>query len=319
MTRAMIRPVSRAAITRAARLIEPYIRRTPVLDLPGGGFGHAGPLSLKLELLQHAGSFKSRGAFTNLLTRPVGPAGVTAASGGNHGAAVAYAASRLGHPATIFVPEISPPAKVRRIRDFGAEAVVGGRRYDDAQAACDAHAAASGALKVHPFEAAETQAGQGTVSREWEKQAGPLDTVLVAAGGGGLVAGMASWWRGKVKVVAVEPEGSCALHAALAAGGPVPVPVESLAADSLGARQVGNLVHAAAAAFVDHVALVPDEAIRAAMRALWQDFRLAVEPGGAAALAALLCGAYRPSPGERLGVLICGANVDPGRFPEVFG
>jgi threonine dehydratase len=315
----MPRPVSRAAIARAAALIRPHVRETPVLALPSGGFGHPGPLSLKLEFLQHAGSFKSRGAFTHLLTREVGPGGVTAASGGNHGAAVAYAARALGHRATIFVPEISPPAKVNLIKAFGADVVIGGKRYDDAQAACDAHAAATGALKIHPFEAAETQAGQGTVAREWDRQAGALDTVLVAAGGGGLVAGMACWWRGRVRVVAVEPENSRALHAALEAGGPVPVPVESLAADSLGARQVGVTVHAAAAAFVDRVALVPDKAIISAMRALWLEFRVAVEPGGAAALAALLCGAYRPAPGERLGVLVCGANVDPGRFPEVFG
>jgi threonine dehydratase len=294
-------------ISAAAQRIAPFVRKTPVIELPKGALGGAWVPILKLEFLQHAGSFKARGAFNSLLSRRVGPAGVAAASGGNHGAAVAYAAQVLGHSARIFVPEISAPAKVAAIRRFGADVVVGGARFDDAQAACDAFVAQSGALKIHPFAAPETIAGQGTVAREWP---GDLDSVLVAVGGGGLIAGMAAWWAGKVKVVGVEPEGSCALHAALSAGQPVDVEVNSVAADSLGARNVGALVHDICKDRVAHVTLVSDAAIAAAQKLLWQDFRIAVEPGGAAALAAAQSGAYAPAAGERVGILLCGANVD---------
>jgi threonine dehydratase len=300
-------PISRDAIIAAATRIAPFVRRTPVIELPRGALGGDWVPILKLEFMQHAGSFKARGAFNNLLSRPVGPAGVAAASGGNHGAAVAYAAQVLGYHARIFVPEISAPAKVAAIRRFGAEVVIGGARYDDAQAACDAYVAQTDALKVHPFAAEETIAGQGTVAREWP---GHLDSVLVAAGGGGLISGTALWWDGKVKVVGVEPEGSCALHAALAAGGPVTVDVQSVAADSLGARNVGALVYGVCKDRVDHVVLVTDAAITAAQTQLWQDFRMAMEPGGAAALAAAMSGAYVPQAGERVGILLCGANVD---------
>lgn len=310
-------PVTPDDIRAAMPRIAGHLRRTPVLELPTGAFGTGTALSLKLEYLQHAGSFKSRGAFNNLLARPVPAAGVTAASGGNHGAAVANAARALGHRATIFVPEISPAAKVAKIREFGAEVVIGGRQYDDAQAACDRHAATSGAMKVHPFDAAETIAGQGTVALEWEEQAGRLDTVLVACGGGGLVAGVAAWFAGRVRVVAVEPEHSCALAAALAAGRPVEVEVDSIAADSLGARRTGEAVFAICRAFVDRVVVVPDTAIREAQRRLWSEFRIASEAGGAAALAALLAGSYRPAPDERVGVLLCGANVDLPALSEV--
>lgn len=300
-------PVTPDMISAAAQRIAPFVRKTPVIELPKGALGGAWVPILKLEFLQHAGSFKARGAFNSLLSRRVGPAGVAAASGGNHGAAVAYAAQVLGHSARIFVPEISAPAKVAAIRRFGADVVVGGARFDDAQAACDAFVAQSGALKIHPFAAPETIAGQGTVAREWP---GDLDSVLVAVGGGGLIAGMAAWWAGKVKVVGVEPEGSCALHAALSAGQPVDVEVNSVAADSLGARNVGALVHDICKDRVAHVTLVSDAAIAAAQKLLWQDFRIAVEPGGAAALAAAQSGAYAPAAGERVGILLCGANVD---------
>lgn len=308
-------PISREAIRAARSRIAPYIRRTPVLDLPAGGFGLPNPLSLKLELFQHAGSFKSRGAFNSLLSDTVPAAGVAAASGGNHGAAVAYAARTLGERARIFVPEISSPAKIAAIRSFGADIVIGGARYADAQEACDRYVAETGALRIHPFAAEGTITGQGTTGLEWDEQAPGLDTVLVAVGGGGLISGIASWWHGDaVKVVGVEPEGSCALHAALAAGAPVDVDVESVAADSLGARNVGPLVHGICAAAVEHVALVPDAAIGEAQRTLWRDYRIATEPGGATALAALMCGAYRPAPGERVGVLVCGGNVDLGKL-----
>ena len=308
--------ISRDDIRTADRRIGPHIRRTPVMRLAPGAFGHDGPVGLKLEFLQHAGSFKPRGAFNTLLSQPVPAAGIAAASGGNHGAAVAYAARQLGLRARIFVPEIASSAKIGVIRSHGAEIVIGGARYADAQEACDRHVAESGALRVHPFDASTTIAGQGTIGLEWETQDPDLDTVLVAVGGGGLIAGIATWWAGRVKVVGVEPEGSRALHAALAAGGPIDVEVRSVAADSLGARNVGDLVFATCRDTVDHVALVADDAITAAQRMLWRDFRMAVEPGGAAALAALVSRAYQPRSGERVGILLCGANVDLHKLAE---
>jgi threonine dehydratase len=311
-------PITRADIEAAHSRITPHIRRTPAWTLPGA-FGHDGPVSLKLEFLQHAGSFKTRGAFNTLLSRPLPAAGIAAASGGNHGAAVAYAAKQLGVQARIFVPEISSPAKVAVIRSHGAQVVIGGARYADAQEACDLYVAESGALRVHPFDADTTIAGQGTVGLEWEEDAPPLDTVLVAVGGGGLISGIASWWAGRVKVVGVEPEGSRALHAALEAGRPVDVDVHSVAADSLGARNTGHLVYSVCRTAVDHVALVTDQAIREAQALLWRDWRVATEPGGAAALAALVSGAYRPQSGERVGVLLCGANVELGKLAELIG
>jgi threonine dehydratase len=312
-------PVTREDIRAAHERIRPYVRRTPVLNLPGGALGHGGPVSLKLEFLQHAGSFKPRGAFNTLLTQPIPKAGIAAASGGNHGAAVAYAAKQLGIPARIFVPEISSPAKVEIIRRFGAEVVIGGQRYADALSACGTYIAETGALSVHAYDALTTIQGQGTVALEWEEDAPGLDTVLVAVGGGGLIAGIASAWAGQgIRVVGVEPEGSRALHASLEAGRPVDVTVESVAADSLGARNTGELVLSIARAAVDHVALVKDAAIRDAQRTLWRDWRIASEPGGAAAMAALLSGAYRPKPGERAGVLLCGANVELSKLAELF-
>jgi threonine dehydratase len=319
MSQSCMPPTTTRDDIRAAHArIAPHIRRTPVWNMPGG-FGHKGPVSLKLECLQHAGSFKPRGAFNTLLSRPIPAAGVAAASGGNHGAAVAYAAKQLGLKARIFVPEISAQAKVAVIRSHGAEVTIGGARYADAQEACDRYVAESGALRVHPFDAEATIVGQGTVALEWEKDAPDLDTVLIAVGGGGLIAGMASWWAGSVKVVGVEPEGSRALHAALAAGGPVDVAVESIAADSLGASNTGQRVYLLCRDAVDHVALVTDDAIRNAQRTLWRDWRMATEPGGAAALAALLSGAYKPRSGERVGVLLCGANIDLAKLAEIAG
>ncbi len=314
------RPVPRPMIDAAAQRIAGYARVTPVMRLGAGAFGSQADISLKLECLQHAGSFKTRGAFNNLLSLAVPAAGVAAASGGNHGAAVAYAARAQGVKATIFVPEISPAAKIEAIRRFGAEVVIGGAQYDDAQAACDRYVAGTGALKIHPFAARETIAGQGTLGHEWQGQEPDLDTVLVAVGGGGLISGIAAWFAGtKVKVVGVEPEGSRALQAALEAKGPIEVKVASVAADSLGARNVGPLVYEVCKDAVDHVVLVPDTAITQAQVTLWRDFRLAVEPGGAAALGALLCGAYTPVAGERLGVLVCGANIDLVKLAALVG
>lgn len=308
-------PPTRDDIAAAHARIRPHVRRTPVMDGQVACLPEGASVSLKLEFLQHAGSFKTRGAFNNLVGRAAPAAGVATASGGNHGAAVAYAAQQLGLPARIFVPEISPAAKVNKIRACGAEVVVQGARYFDALALCRDHVRESGACEIHAYDSAATIAGQGTVALEWEEDnarlgGAPLDTVLIAVGGGGLIAGAALWFKGRTKVVGVEPEGSRALHAALAAGGPVDVEVNSVAGDSLGARSAGALVHEIARAAVDHVALVPDDAIVEAQRRLWADYRIAAEPGGAAAFAALLCGAYRPAPGERVGVLLCGANVD---------
>ncbi len=304
-------PVTPEAIREAYGRIAPHVRRTPVMDLAGNELGHDVPLSLKLELFQHAGSFKPRGAFNNLLSREVPRSGVAAASGGNHGAAVAYAAHQLGYPADIFVPEISSPAKIAKIRAAGAELHVGGDRYADALAACETHQAESGAIGIHAYDALETVAGQGTLSLEWEEQVPDLDSVLIAVGGGGLISGVAAWFSGRVKVIAVEPQGSRALHAALEAEAPVDVSVESLAADSLGARSIGQLNFEICRRHVAQSLLVEDSAIETAMAWLWHRLQIAAEPGGATALAALLSGVYRPRPGERVGILVCGGNVAP--------
>ena len=281
------------------------------MDLAGSELDHDTAMSLKLELFQHAGSFKPRGAFNNLLSQEVPAAGVAAASGGNHGAAVAYAARQLGHPADIFVPEISSPAKIAKIRAAGARLHVGGARYADALAACEAHQQQSGAIGIHAYDAFETVAGQGTLGLEWEEQVPDLDSVLIAVGGGGLISGVAAWFSGRAKVIAVEPQGSRALHAALEADAPVDVSVESLAADSLGARSIGQLNFEICSEHVAQSLLVEDSAIEAAMAWLWHRMQVAAEPGGATALAAVLSGVYRPEPGERVGILVCGGNVAP--------
>lgn len=312
-------PVTSETIRAAYARYSHYLRRTPVVEFAGGGFGIASPLSLKLELLQHAGSFKPRGAFNTLTSMAMPGAGVAAASGGNHGAAVAYAARELGLKARIFVPSISSPAKVEAIRRFGADVVQRGDRYNDALALCEAYQAESGAYGIHAFDAWPTIEGQGSVALEWESQGGLPDTLLVAAGGGGLVSGISLYAKGRAKVIAVEPEGSHALFAAMKAGVPTDVGVESIAADSLGARNVGARVLAACQHGGVEVILVPDDAIRLAMAALWRDMRIAAEPGGATALAALLCGAYKPDKDERVGVLVCGGNVDLAQLKLIAG
>jgi threonine dehydratase len=280
--------------------------------------GVATPVTLKLELLQHSGSFKARGAFNNLLGRdPFGP-GVAAASGGNHGAAVAYAARALGHKATIFVPEIASPAKVARIASYGAKIVQKGANYNEALALCDAHIAATGAFSVHAYNAEATLLGQGTLARELDDQSPDLDTLFVAVGGGGLIGGIAAWYQSSVKILGVEPETCNTLSAALAAGKPVAITPSGIAADSLGSTFAGTLMLPIAQAYVDHVLLVSDEAIRNAQRHLWNIAQLVSEPGGAAAFAALLSGAYRPEKDERIGVVICGANTTMDAFGELF-
>jgi threonine dehydratase len=307
----------RAAVIATRHLIAPYVRRTPVLALDSHELGlGAFTLHAKLELLQHAGSFKTRGAFANLLGRDVPAAGVVAASGGNHGAAVAYAAMKRGVHATIFVPSISPPAKLDRIRAYGAELVVAGERYSDALEASIAHVAATGALQVHAFDQCETLLGQATLAAELEEQLPELDTLLVAVGGGGLIGGIAAWYAGRVRIIGVEPEGAPTLAHALAAGRPVDAPTDSIAADSLAPRRVGELMLPYAQRYVARVALVTDDAIRSAQEALWRALTIVAEPGGAAAFAALLSGVYVPAPGERVCVLISGGNsaaVDFGR------
>ncbi len=308
--------VSRARIAATEALIRPYVRWTPIIRTNGAEFGLAsvGSLVFKLEHMQHSGSFKARGAFANLLLRTAPPSGVAAASGGNHGAAVAYAAQRLGVKATIFVPTITSPAKADRIRQYGAKLVMAGERYADALAACDTFIAETGALDVHAFDLPETLLGQGTVGFELEEDAPTIDTLLVAVGGGGLIGGIAAWYASRIRIVAVEPEAAPTLHAAMAAGRPVDAPAGGIAADSLAPRAVGQLMFPLARDYVDSVVLVGDDDIRQAQKSLWSGLRVVAEPGGAAAFAALLSGAYRPAPDERVAVLICGGNTDAVRF-----
>ena len=307
--------ITRTGIAETERRIRPYVRRTPVLAVDLADFGlEPHPLDLKLEFLQHSGSFKARGAFANLLTRAVPPVGVVAASGGNHGAAVAYAAMKLGVPATIFLPSVTSPAKAERIERYGAKLVVGGERYADALAASETFVKQSGALPVHAFDQPETLLGQGTVGLEIEADLPQTDTLLVATGGGGLIGGIAAWFAGRIKIIAVEPEGAPTLFKALAAGRPVDAEAEGIAADSLAPKRVGQLMFPLARAYVERSLLVGDDDIRAAQLALWDALRVVAEPGGAAAMAALLSGRYRPAPGERVAVLLCGANTTAVKF-----
>jgi threonine dehydratase len=271
------------------------------------------PVTLKLELLQHTGSFKPRGAFNRLLSTALPAAGVIAASGGNHGMAVAYAARSLGVQAEIFVPTLTPEIKVARIASYGARVVQIGATYAEALAASRERQATTGALEVHAYDHADVLAGQGTAGREFEQDAPDLTHVLVATGGGGLIGGMAAWYAGSVQVISVEPEGCPALHDALRAGKPIQSAVGGLAADSLGASQVGKLMFPVAQAWVAGAVLVSDVAIAAAQQLMWDRLRLVVEPGGATALAALLSGAFQPPNEARIGVLVCGANSDPAK------
>lgn len=310
-------PIDRNRIREAWRRIAGRVRQTPVIDVEVAGR----IVNLKLECLQRSGSFKARGAFNRILAAMEEPAtaaelsraGVVAASGGNHGIAVALAAADLGLPAHIFVPATAPAAKQARLRALGATLHLAGERYADAFAASQAFAAGSGALVVHAYDQDEVLAGQGTVALEWAQQRPDLDALLVAVGGGGLIGGIAAWCGGGrgPQVVAVEPRACPTLHEALAAGRIVPVSPSGLAADSLGASQVGERMFPIAQRHVAQSVLVDDDAIRRAQRWLWRELRLAVEPGGAAAFAALLDGAWQPEGAARVGVLVCGANVDP--------
>ncbi len=302
--------IDRAKIAHCETCIRPYIRRTPVIDIDGRDIGLAATgICLKLELLQHSGSFKARGAFCNLLGRNVPTAGVVAASGGNHGAAVAYAAMRLNVPAKIFIPRISSAAKVQRIREYGADLVIEGERYADALAASEAWVAQSGAMPVHAFDQEETILGQGTLALELAEQAPAIDTLLVSVGGGGLLAGIAAYYAGHIRILGVEPFAAPTLTRALEAGHPVDAEAGGLAADSLAPRRIGERVFPIAKAFVQGTVLVTDEAIRQAQVTLWCTLRLVAEPGGAAAFSALTSGAYTPRHGERIGVVISGGNT----------
>ncbi len=302
--------INRDRIAATYQTIRPYIRETPVVEADGADFD-LGPsrVRFKLESLQHSGSFKARGAFANLLDRHIPQAGVAAASGGNHGAAVAYAAMRLGATARIFVPGVSSPAKMERIRGYGAELVVAGERYADALAASESWVARSGAAPVHAFDQEETLLGQGTVGLELESQAPDLDTLLVAVGGGGLIGGVAAWYGGRIKVIGVEPEKAPTLYKALEAGKPVDAEAGGIAADSLAPRRVGALMFPIAKKYVSGVVRVTDDEILQAQEALWKVLRIVAEPGGAAAFAALFSGRYQPEPQERVGVLVSGANT----------
>jgi len=301
-------------IEEAAARIGPQVRRTPVLELETRAFGSPAQLVLKLEFMQHTGSFKARGAFNRILSAQVPESGVIAASGGNHGAAVAYAARQLGHRAEIFVPESTPDVKVERLRRYGARVVLTGASYAEAWAASRARAKETGALEVHAYDQPEVVAGQGTLALEFERQYAGLDTVFVAVGGGGLIGGVAAWFAGRVKVVAVEPERCPTLYTAIRDGAPVDVEVGGIAADSLGARRIGNIAFDVARRHVDSIVLVSDQEIRDAQRALWDSVRVLVEPGAAAALAGLRSGKYEVKAGERVGVIVCGANTDPAKF-----
>jgi threonine dehydratase len=305
--------ITHTTIAAAAARLMPYVRHTPIIEIDGGSLSLHYSAKLKLELLQHTGSFKPRGAFNRLLSATIPAAGVITASGGNHGAAVAYAARSLGVPAEIFVPVSTPTTKVDRISGYGARVIQGGAAYADALAASRARQSETGAIEVHAYDHEDVLAGQGTVGREFQMDAPELTHILIATGGGGLIGGIAAWYAGSAEVICVEPENCPTLTTAMLVGRPIDCPVSGLAADSLGARQVGAVMFPIAQAFVTASVLVTDESIGAAQRMLWEQTRLIAEPGGATALAALLSGRFVPPAGARVGVVVCGGNTDPGK------
>jgi threonine dehydratase len=308
-------PIDRHRIENVEKIIRPHVRRTPILEASGTDFRlDSISLIFKLEFLQHAGSFKSRGAFANLLTRQIPKAGVVAASGGNHGVAVAYAAGKLGVPAKIFLPSVASPEKIDRIRSCGADLAIVGERYADALAASEAWTAQSGAMPIHAYDQVETLLGQGTVGLEFQQQYPQLDTLLVAVGGGGLIGGIAAWYAREIEVIGVEPKAAPTLANALNAGRPIDSVAGGIAADSLAPKRVGELMFPIAQKYVQQVILVEDDEIAQAQEALWSVLRAVTEPGGAAAFAALLSRRYEPAPGERVGVLLCGANTTAVSF-----
>jgi threonine dehydratase len=302
--------VTSQGIRTVEPVIRPYVRRTPVITVDRADFGlPPGPLVLKLEQLQHSGSFKVRGAFSNLLLRDIPEAGVVAASGGNHGAAVAFAAHALGIPARVYVPRLSSPAKIARIRGYGAELVLTDGAYSEALAASQEWVAESGALPIHAFDQAETMLGAGTLGLELSGQAPDAPCVLASVGGGGLLGGIAAWYAGRAQVVGAEPEGAPTLTGAMRAGRPVDAEVGSIAVDSLAPRRIGELTFAILSRYAAQVVLVDDGAIRRTQELLWERLRLVAEPGGCAALAAVVSGRYQPASGETMAVVISGANT----------
>ncbi len=303
---------TRSDIEAAAVLISGRVRRTPVVELE---YAPGRTATLKLELLQHAGSFKPRGAFTSVLSCPTAPERVVAASGGNHGLAVAHVGHAIGIPTDIFVPESAPAVKVAGIRARGARVHLAGKSYGEAHRASVEFAQETGAFEVSAYDSSATVTGQGTLGRELEAQVPDADSILVAVGGGGLLGGVAAWWSGRARLVGVEPQGCPTLHAALAAGEPVDVEVGGLASDSLGASRIGSIGFAACARAEARSLLVAPEEIVRARELLWHELRVAAEPGGAVALAALLAGAYLPDEDERVVVIVCGGNADPSDLP----
>jgi threonine dehydratase len=301
--------IGRAEVEAAWQRIKPHVRRTPVIELTGA-FGMSASLALKLESLQPGGSFKARGAFHKLLASEVPAAGIVAASGGNHGVAAAYAARALGQKAEIFVPTVSSPTKVARLKSYGATVHLVGAVYAEARAASEKRAAETGALIVPAYEDEVVFAGAGSAALEFAEQAA-FDTLLVAVGGGGLIAGCAAAIGKTVKIIAVETEGTPTLYEARRAGRPVDVAISGIAADALGASRIGAPNFEVAQKWVRDAVLVSDDAVRAAQRALWDELRVVAEPSGATGLAALMAGIYKPARGERVATLVCGANTDP--------
>jgi threonine dehydratase len=303
---------TREDIEAAAKAIAPHTRRTPIIEIAGDTLGWDATLVFKLEYLQVTGAFKARGAVNYVATQPISPAGVVAASGGNHGAAVAYAAQRFGHEAHIFVPTTSNPSKVERLTDLGAHVHYAGVTYGDAADAADAYLRENDATSIAAFDDPVVMAGAATVTRELSLAAeagGGLDAVLLACGGGGLVGGAAAWLGDSVPIYACETAGTASYAAAVAAGEPVTVPISGVAADHLGARQIGAVPWEALSGVGAHSVVVTDEDVLAAQSRLWRLLRVVVEPGVAAPFAALMTGAFVPPAGSRVGVVLCGANV----------
>ena len=313
----LARQVTREDIVRAQSRIfddfKPFLRRTPMLRLSGQPLGvDCAEIWFKLEHLQVGGSFKARGMLNRLLSNTIPANGVIIASGGNAGIACAQAANALGVHCEVFVPELCPPAKQQKLAALGAKVVVGGAFYPQALAACLARHASTGALLVHAYDQPEVVAGAGTIAVEIEAQAGIPDSVLVSVGGGGLIAGLAAGFESRANVVALEPVLCPTLHEARRQGQPVDVDVGGIAADSLGARRIGHIAWEVTERWIKQSLLVSDEAIRSAQLWMWREMRLAVEPAAALPLAALQCGAYVPRTDEKVCLIVCGANFDPG-------
>jgi len=298
-------------VAAAAGRIRGHVRTTPLVELTPGTFGVDATLVVKLELLQHTGSFKPRGLFNRALTHEVPAAGMVIASGGNAALGLLHVGKQLGHPVEVFVPETAPAMKVAKLHSYGAHVHQVGRNFAEAVLACEAKAEETGALLMHAYDQVEIVAGQGTVGLELEQQCPDVDTVLVACGGGGLVAGVATWFDGRVRVIAVEAEGSPTLAKARAAGARVTIDVGGVAADALGASQIGAIAWEVAQRAIDDVLVVPGRTIMEARHQLWEELRVCAEPGAAAALAALTSRSYVPAPGERVAVILCGGNSDP--------